>query len=217
MEPITVPPALLIAIDHLILGIADLDAGISQFEQRTGVRPVRGGDHPGRGTRNALAALGDGRYLEIMAARRDAPASADVDALRRLRALTPFGWAVSTSDVKATTRFLTQAGYGVSEPAPGSRVKPDGGKLEWVTFHVASPQLASAPFFIRWGSQSVHPSSDSPAGCSLASVRLETAEDDPTRRLLELLALGADIGKGAEARLQFGLRCPTGLVIFGAE
>ena len=50
-------------VDHILLGIDDLDRGMEQFEKLTGVRPVYGGKHP-RGTHNALVSLGNGTYLE---------------------------------------------------------------------------------------------------------------------------------------------------------
>lgn len=47
----TVRP-LVTAVDHLLLGTRDLDAGIDWVAQRTGVTAVIGGSHPGRGTHN---------------------------------------------------------------------------------------------------------------------------------------------------------------------
>src|SRR4051812_10884651 len=58
-------------IDHVILGIDDLQKGIAELERATGVRAVFGGAHPGRGTQNALISLGENHYLEILAPNPD--------------------------------------------------------------------------------------------------------------------------------------------------
>jgi hypothetical protein len=129
-------------IDHVIVGVADLDYGMRRFEELTGVRPVVGGDSPGRGARNALASLGSGRYLELLAPRGDASPSPDIDRLRQLKDLTPLRWAVSTSQAEMTVRRLKQLGYAISDPLPGSRVKPDGNRLNWVRYRIDRPELA---------------------------------------------------------------------------
>jgi Glyoxalase-like domain len=53
-------------LDHIMLAAPDLEAAVVDFEQRTGVRPSEGGRHPGQGSRNVLATLGNGCYLEII-------------------------------------------------------------------------------------------------------------------------------------------------------
>src|SRR5688572_21311695 len=89
-------------IDHFILSINDLERGVAEFEQKTGVKPVFGGVHPNRGTQNALASLGDGRYIEVLAPDPKQPnPKQPIAGLKALTSLTPSGWALATSDTFA--------------------------------------------------------------------------------------------------------------------
>lgn len=201
-------------IDHVIIGVADLDRGIEEFRRLTGVTPVAGGVHPGRGTHNALVALDEDRYLEILAAVPDPPASDEVTEVRRLEKLTPWGWAVSTDDIDATMKFLEETGFEVSPAVPGSRRKSDGTTLEWRTFGVR-PDLPLAPFFINWSAASRHPSTETPQGCALASMVIDLPAEAPSRRLLDLLGVGVEVRTAQAARMEITLRCPNGIVRFG--
>jgi hypothetical protein len=201
-------------VDHLILGARDLDEGIRRFEERTGVRPLVGGEHPGRGTRNALVSLGPGLYIEILAPQANAPDSGRVAELRALTDLVPHGWAVFVGDVDAARRRLADAGLGLSEIQPGSRARPDGSRLQWKTFEIEKPKIAGIPFFIRWGEGTTHPSQDSPGGCRLQRLRAVTPDGDAMRRALAALPLDVAAEAGPRAGLDITLECPKGTVRF---
>jgi len=203
-------------IDHLILGAADLDAGVREFSERTGVRPAIGGEHPGRGTRNALASLGDGHYIEILAPQAGAADSDRVRALRALTGLTPAGWAISVRDTDASRARLAAAGFGLSDVEPGARARPDGTRLEWTTFEIARPKIQGAPFFIRWGDRTTHPSQDSPAGCGLERVQATTPDADALRRALSAVSVDVPVAAGKDAGFEIVLSCPKGPVTFSA-
>ena len=57
----------MIALDHIALAAASLEAGIDYVRTRTGVTTPFGGQHPNMGTHNALTATGGDSYLEIIA------------------------------------------------------------------------------------------------------------------------------------------------------
>ncbi|HZQ91083.1 MAG TPA: VOC family protein [Terriglobales bacterium] len=201
------------ALDHLMVGAKDLNAGMVWFEKRTGVRPAIGGVHPGRGTRNALASLGGRHYLEIIA-----PDPAQVsgrgpllELIRSCKTPRPIGWAASSPDVQATARMVAAAGLKADAPLPGSRQRPDGRLLRWTTLNLEQPG-ALLPFFIQWSADSPHPSQDAPGGCTLAGVGFESPRPEEVARELRALGIRAQVTRGPEAKVQVALKTPKGAV-----
>src|ERR1051325_2535342 len=97
------------AVDHLLLGVSDLDRGIEWVERRMGVKARIGGVHPGAGTRNALLSLGSRHYLEIIAP--DPAQSAynfNID-VRQLAEPRLINWAASTNDIEAVATAARNA------------------------------------------------------------------------------------------------------------
>jgi hypothetical protein len=200
------------AIDHVIVGIADLDEGIRRFAELTGVTAERGGQHPGRGTQNALLSLGSLSYLEIISPVAGPPPG--MEALSDLKALTPVGWAIGTRDLDATKARLEAAGFKVSPPRAGSRVRPDGQRLEWRTAGLDIPGELT-PFLIEWGAQTPHPSTTSPIGCTLESMEIHTPQAESLARLVAKLRLGAVVRETTAEEMTLTLKCPAGRVILG--
>jgi hypothetical protein len=194
-------------IDHVLLGIGDLQTGIAELERKTGVRAVFGGAHPGRGTQNALIALGGEHYLEILAPNPAEAGNPDAAGLQALTTLTPIGWAARSADLAALRESLQGQGIAVEAIRPGGRNLPDGSRLSWQTLGFTPPASPLLPFFIEWGKGSAHPSTTSPQGCRLAGLILEDPAPDSLRKTLRSAGLGVEVRQGTESRLRLSLAC----------
>ncbi|KAF4653228.1 hypothetical protein FOL47_010642 [Perkinsus chesapeaki] len=165
-------------LDHLVVAVDDLEQSIDAFAAATGVRPVVGGRHEGLGTWNALVALGDDVYLELLAkdpTRESIECSSWLgvaDCTSGLGRLTTY--CVRVSPDKVDDRFRSC-----------SRKKNDGSILEWQLDvashaypHVAQlPNMGTSPFRINW-CQSEHPALTAPKGCSLISLEIMASLPD---------------------------------------
>lgn len=204
------------AVDHLLLGAADLDAGIAWFEARTGVKPAVGGVHPGRGTRNALASLGRRQYVEIIApdpAQKEFNFQIDI---RKLDAPRLVNWAVASDDLEKAAAAAVAAKYAVFGPQEGARARPDGSTLLWRTVGVLAPfrdpDVDPMPFFIQWGQGITHPAQDSPAGCRLAGFELRHPDPAALRDALARFDIDAVVTKSDRPQLIAVLETPKGRV-----
>jgi hypothetical protein len=201
-------------VDHVILGINDLQKGIAELERRTGVRAAFGGAHPGRGTQNALISLGEHHYLEILAPNPKEKGAARPEELLALTTLTPVGWAARANDMLAMQRILRSHGAQTGEIRPGARNRPDGTRLAWKTLNFTVPESPLLPFFIEWDHASAHPSATSPGGCRLAGLYLEDPKPAVLRDALGAAGVGVEVREGKESRIRISLDCPKGKVDF---
>jgi hypothetical protein len=201
-------------VDHLLLGVPDLDAGIAWVEERTGVRAAIGGSHPARGTRNALLALTKRQYLEIIA---PDPAQQDVrSGLAGLESPMLVKWAAVTTDLAGVAERLRTAGMEVSAPRPGARQRPDGVRLEWATFALpltfARGEIDPLPFFIEWSGTTTHPSLDAPPGGELLSLEFEHTDAESLRQTFARIGIDATVRDAERVRLIATVKTPRGTV-----
>jgi hypothetical protein len=186
------------SLDHILLGASDLDAGIAEIEKKAGIRAAGGGSHPGGGTRNALLSLGPERYLEIIAPdpQQSGARSARVHQLAGLKQPRLVGWAVHTRDIEDVVRRLRAARIPAAGPNDSSRVRPDGTTLHWRTLLLRDNRAGLLPFFIEWGSDTVHPAVDAPAGCKLASFDVESQDEAELRELFQKMGIEVSVRLG---------------------
>lgn len=197
-------------IDHLVYAVPDLPAAVADLADRFGVRARSGGRHPGRGTRNALLALGPQTYLEIIAPDPDQPDPAvprpfGLDGADRGRLVR---WALACDDIDAAVAGARSGGYDPGEVVDGLRADPTGMLLRW---RMTTGELAGglAPFLISWG-DTEHPARSAPRGLTLEAFHLEHPDPPSLAPLLTALGADAEIKPAAAAALVARLGGPNG-------
>lgn len=146
---------MLLGIDHLVIAVRDPDAAARVLEQDLGLACTGGGLHEAMGTYNRLAFLGD-TYLELIGVfDRSLVLSSSTFAVGNaaLAFLEDRGeglatYALATDDVRREVASLQATGAPIAAPVAGSRVRPDGETVRWVT---AFPELGPErpPFLIE--------------------------------------------------------------------
>lgn len=141
-------------VDHILLPVADLDAGAQRLYEQYGLQGIPGGRHPNVGTANVIVPLGL-QYLELIAVVDQEEAASSRLGARVAQALregrTFVAWALRTQDLDAVRASLQAAGWDPPPIAEGSRKRPDGQVLSWRTQDVGTGAEPSAiPFVIEW-------------------------------------------------------------------
>jgi hypothetical protein len=184
----------LLGIDHLVIAVRDPDAAAERLERRVGLAFTGGGRHEHAGTYNRLAFLGD-TYLELIGVfDRDLVLSSTSFAVGRAAlAVLDAGreglatFALASDDIERDVRALRADGSPIGEPVAGSRVRPDGGEVRWIT---AFPDLGPerSPFLIEheyagteWGpeARAARAAFRHPAGGRVRLAALELPVVDP--------------------------------------
>jgi catechol 2,3-dioxygenase-like lactoylglutathione lyase family enzyme len=127
------------SIDHIVILVNDLEQAIADYTTLD-FRVVRGGDHPGGATHNALIAFADGAYLELIAFKQPAERQRWWQLGQQAGegfvdyALLPSNTMQDVADARAR-------GLALEGPNAGGRVRPDGERLEWQTARAPTSDL----------------------------------------------------------------------------
>ena len=212
-------------LDHLIITVPDLEAGVAAVEEATGVRAIPGGSHPGRGTANFLLGLaptgwpeGAHTYLEILGPdpQQEKPADGTLPLDAHLATEpTLQTWAIHPPAFLAKVAAANTAGIDFGEVQDMARDTAEGDRLEWrLTTRSPLPREGAQPFLIDWG-ESVHPAEAALPTLELLEFRVESPEPEAARQVLEVLGAGdTTVVEGSNCRLRARLRGPGGILEF---
>ena len=208
------PSTALSRVDHLVYAVPDLDRGIAHIEQLLGVTATPGGRHAGRGTHNALLALGPTTYLEIIG---PDPAQADVGkpfwfGVDRVMAPMLVTWAVNARDLQRVVEKAARIGVTLGDVIAGSRRRIDGVELRW---RYTDPLRLIAdgimPFFIDWA-DGAHPAQSAAQGAVLIDLRAEHPEPERVFEMLRSLDLAMNVHRAPHPALIATMDCAHGRV-----
>jgi hypothetical protein len=201
-------------VDHLVYATPNLNLGIEKLENLLGVRMTPGGQHPGRGTRNAILSLGDSTYIEVLGPDLDQPPPQrprwfGIDTLPAPRLV---GWAAKGVNLERLVSDAAQQGIRLGAVGSGSRTRPDGIVLTWQftdPFTVVADGIV--PFFIDWG-QTPHPALSGTRGLTLVDLRAEHPDSMPVQRMLNQLGFDLPVQRESAPQLIATITGPRGRV-----
>lgn len=153
-QPATTQPApenktVILELDHASICGSNLDALRQQLTD-VGLTPDLGGPHGNGITQMAMIGFDDGTYLELIAPiKPGVTAGSDWAKFMSEDAVT-CAWAVGTNVLLLEADRLKKAGIPVTTPERGSRKRPDGMSIEWMTAAVGAGTPGSTlPFIIE--------------------------------------------------------------------
>ncbi len=139
---------MLTAIDHIIIGVNDLEKAAAQFDEKLGLLASGGGIHPSGGTANRIIVIGD-TYLELIAVR--APEEAQQSLLDRLAKGEGYlNCVLGSNDIATDAEAMRGRGIPIIGPTPGQLRASDGRTRGWSRIDIERPELAQRyPFLIQ--------------------------------------------------------------------
>lgn len=199
-------------VDHLVLATPVFEDGVRHIAELFGVEPAMGGSHPVYGTRNALVALGESCYLEIIGPDTEVlePQEVHVFAIHELEGPRLATWAANAEDLVALTDAARKNMVDLGTVSQGSRHRPDGTELTWAfTDPLAARNGGVLPFFIDWG-DTEHPAHNLPRECELLDLTLLHPHAENVEQRLHTTGIDIPVHPGQEPRVAARIRTPNG-------
>lgn len=197
-------------LDHLVYATPDLEATVADIAATWGVTPAAGGRHDGRGTHNALLAIGNGAYLEVIGPDPEqpdppGPRPFGVDDLTEPRLIT---WAASVPDLALWLHWCDERKIDAGPAVDMQRTTPSGEVLRWRLTVPGPFGDGVVPFLIEWPGAT--PATSAPTGVELFGFALSHPDPAVRGRLVEY-ALPYDVTEGP-ASMRATLMTPGGMI-----
>jgi len=136
-------------LDHVSICGSNLDK-LRQMFTDVGLTPDFGGPHGNGVTQMAAIGFDDGTYIELIAPIKAGETTGSNWAKFMNEDATPCAWAVATNVLTQEVDRLKRGGVAVTNPERGSRKRPDGMSVEWMTADVGTGTPGSVmPFIIE--------------------------------------------------------------------
>jgi hypothetical protein len=203
-------------IDHIVYAVPELEAACDHIGQALGLRPVFGGYHRQRGTKNALLNLGEGAYLEVIAIDHAneavaAPRWMGVDLIATPQVTR---WAIKSDQLRVDQAALQSYHPEMGEIAGGERKTASGALLAWeMILPLAAPAVEVVPFMVDWSRSAAHPCDALIDSCRLEALSLSHPDPASLEAVFSALGIEREVEKGPTAGIQVSLKGPGGRLI----
>jgi len=139
---------MLTALDHIIIGVNNLEQATQIFAENLGLLASGGGNHPSGGTANRIIVIGD-TYLELINVRD--PVEAQQSMLDRLAKGDGYlNFVLTSNDIEADSAAMRRRGVAIIGPNPGQLNASGGRSRAWSRIDVQQPDLTQHyPFLIQ--------------------------------------------------------------------
>ncbi|MEO6889693.1 MAG: VOC family protein [Ktedonobacteraceae bacterium] len=139
---------MLTGIDHIIIGVHDLEEAARHWGTQLGLPVSGGGRHPTGGTANRIIVIGD-TYLELITVH--VPGEAQQSMLDRLALGEGYlNFALASDAIEADSAAMRTRGVSIMGPAAGQLRSAGGRERGWSRTNVERPDLTQRyPFLIQ--------------------------------------------------------------------
>lgn len=183
-------------VDHFLFGGSNLAQASTRIKALTGVNPVKGGCHPGKGTHNQLLGLSHGAYFEVIGPDPEQHLDRVWMDLDKKFSPSLFRWAAKCDDLEGLRNKALENGIDLGKIQYGSRKTLDGQLLEW---KLTDPDVVLfdgiIPFFIDWGVEG-NPSSSLPKAAEIHRFHAVHPAPEKVAEVLEILDIPLQVKKG---------------------